>query len=131
VTVTGAKDAEPTIELGAGLAPATELGVADVYPGKGDSVAAGATLKVNYVGVGQQSGKIFDSSWQRGEPATFSLDGVIQGWQQGLLGMQPGGRRLLVIPGSLAYGDSGKPPEIAADETLVFVVDLIEQTPAG
>jgi peptidylprolyl isomerase len=83
------------------------------------------------VGVGQQSGQIFDSSWQRGEPATFPLDGVIQGWQEGLLGMQPGGRRLLVIPGSLAYGEAGKPPEIAGDETLVFVVDLIEQTPAG
>jgi peptidylprolyl isomerase len=131
VTVTGAKGKEPTIELGKDFAPATELGIADVYPGKGDPVAAGATLKVQYVGVGQASRKIFDSSWERGEPATFSLTGVIQGWQQGLLGMQPGGRRLLVIPGSLAYGEAGNPPDIAADETLVFVVDLLEQTPAG
>jgi len=131
VTVTGAKDEEPTIELGTDFAPATELGVADVYEGAGDPVAPGATLKVQYVGVGQASGTIFDSSWERGEPATFSLSGVIQGWQQGLLGMQPGGRRLLVIPGDQAYGEAGNPPKIAANETLVFVVDLLEQTPAS
>jgi peptidylprolyl isomerase len=131
VTVTGAAGKEPTIELGKGFAPATELGVADVYEGTGDPVEPGATLEVQYVGMGQQSGKVFDSSWERGEPAVFALTGVIQGWQQGLLGMQPGGRRLLVIPGSLAYGEAGNPPDIAADETLVFVVDLLEQTPAS
>jgi peptidylprolyl isomerase len=131
VTVTGAKDAEPTITLADGFPPATELAVADVYVGEGDAVAPGATVTVNYTGVGQQSGKVFDSSWQRGEPATFPLDGVIQGWSQGLVGMQPGGRRLLVIPAELAYGDAGAGADIAPGETLVFVVDLIEQTPAG
>ncbi|HSO04618.1 MAG TPA: FKBP-type peptidyl-prolyl cis-trans isomerase [Candidatus Limnocylindrales bacterium] len=131
VTVTGAKDAEPTIELAEDFAPATELAVADVYLGQGDPVAPGATVTVNYVGVGQASGEIFDSSWQRGEPATFPLDGVIAGWTQGLVGMQPGGRRLLVIPAELAYGDAGAGADIAPGETLVFVVDLIEQTPAA
>ena len=131
VTVTGAKDAEPTITLADGFPPATELEVADVYVGEGDAVAPGATVTVNYTGVGQQSGKVFDSSWQRGEPATFPLDGVIQGWSQGLVGMQPGGRRLLIIPAELAYGDAGAGADIAPGETLVFVVDLIEQTPAG
>jgi peptidylprolyl isomerase len=131
VTVTGAKDAEPTIALADGFPPATELEVADVYVGEGDAVAAGATVTVNYVGVGQQSGNVFDSSWQRGEPANFPLDGVIQGWSQGLVGMQPGGRRLLIIPAELAYGDTGAGADIAPGETLVFVVDLIEQTPAG
>lgn len=129
VRVTGAKDAEPTVSLGEGFAPVSELAVADVYPGSGDPVQPGATLTVNYVGVGQQSGAPFDSSWPTGQPATFPLDGVIQGWQQGLLGMEPGGRRLLVIPASLAYGQEGRPPVIAPDETLVFVVDLVEQTP--
>ena len=71
-------------------------------------------------------GQVFDSSWQRGEPATFPLDGVIQGWSQGLVGMQPGGRRLLVIPAELAYGDAGAGADIAPGETLVFVVDLID-----
>ena len=131
VTVTGAKDAEPTIELADGFAPVTELAVADVYLGQGDPVAPGATTTVNYVGVGQASGQIFDSSWQRGEPANFSLDGVIAGWTQGLVGMQPGGRRLLVIPAELAYGDSPPTAAIAPGETLVFVVDLIEQIPAA
>ncbi len=129
VTVTGAKDAEPTIELAADFAPATELGVADVYVGSGDPVTPGSTLTVNYVGMGQQSGEVFDSSWPRGEPATFQLEQVIAGWQQGMLGMQPGGRRLLIIPGSLGYGPDGNPP-IGPDETLVFVVDLVSMTPA-
>ncbi|MGB7983136.1 MAG: FKBP-type peptidyl-prolyl cis-trans isomerase [Candidatus Nanopelagicales bacterium] len=131
VTVTGAKDAEPTIELGGDFAPATELGVADIYVGSGDPVAPGSTLTVNYVGVGQQSGEVFDSSWPRGEPATFMLEQVIPGWQQGMLGMTPGGRRLLIIPGSLGYGPNGNPPAIGPDETLVFVVDLIAATPAA
>jgi peptidylprolyl isomerase len=87
-------------------------------------------VTVNYVGVGQQSGQVFDSSWQRGQPATFPLDGVIQGWSEGLVGMQPGGRRLLIIPAELAYGDAGAGADIAPGETLVFVVDLIEATPA-
>jgi peptidylprolyl isomerase len=130
-TVTGAKDAEPTIELAEDFGPAEELLVADVYEGEGDPVAPGATLTVNYVGVGQQSREVFDSSWPGGQPATFPLERVIQGWQQGMVGMKPGGRRLLVIPGSLAYGPGGNPPVIGPDETLVFVVDLIEQTPAA
>lgn len=131
VTVTGAKDAEPTIALDQGFAPATALQVADVYEGSGTPVAAGDTLTVNYVGLGQQSSQVFDSSWNRGEPATFPLPNVIQGWQEGLVGAKPGGRRLLVIPGSLGYGPQGSPPAIGADETLVFVVDIISATPAS
>jgi peptidylprolyl isomerase len=130
VTVTGEQDAEPTLTLAQDFGPATELAVADVYPGSGDAVAPGATVTVNYVGVGQQSGQVFDSSWQRGQPATFSLDGVIEGWSEGLVGMQPGGRRLLIIPAELAYGDAGAGADIAPGETLVFVVDLIEATAA-
>jgi peptidylprolyl isomerase len=130
-TVTGAAGEEPTITLADDFGPASELLVADVYEGQGDPVAPGATLTVQYVGVGEQSREIFDSSWTRGEPATFPLDGVIQGWQQGMLGMAQGGRRLLIIPGDLAYGPNGNPPAIGPDETLVFVVDLVEQTPAA
>jgi peptidylprolyl isomerase len=131
VTVTGAAGEEPTITLADDFGPASELLVADVYAGQGDPVAPGATLTVQYVGVGEQSREVFDSSWARGAAATFPLDQVIQGWQQGMLGMAQGGRRLLIIPGDLAYGPNGNPPSIGPDETLVFVVDLVEQTPAA
>lgn len=131
VTVTGAAGEEPTITLADDFGPASELLVADVYEGQGDPVAPGATLTVQYVGVGEQSREVFDSSWVRGAPATFPLDGVIQGWQEGMLGMAQGGRRLLIIPGALGYGPNGNPPAIGPDETLVFVVDLVEQTPAA
>ncbi|MCU0300358.1 MAG: FKBP-type peptidyl-prolyl cis-trans isomerase [Candidatus Nanopelagicales bacterium] len=131
VTVTGEQDAEPTIALAEDFPPATELQVADVYEGSGDPVQPGDTLTVQYVGVGQQSREVFDASWPGGAPATFPLDGVIQGWQEGMVGMTPGGRRLLIIPGSLAYGPEGRPPAIGPDETLVFVVDLISVEPGA
>jgi len=127
VTVTGAKDEEPTIALSDDFGPASELAVADVYEGTGEPVVStAAVVTVNYVGMGEQSREVFDSSWQRGQPATFPLDGVIQGWTEGLIGMKPGGRRLLIIPGSMAYREAGSPPAIGPDETLVFVVDLIQ-----
>ena len=77
------------------------------------------------------TGKIFDSSWTRGQPATFPLEagGLIQGWVDGIPGMQPGGQRLLVIPPDLGYGSTGR-GTIAPDETLVFVVDLVAAGPA-
>ena len=72
--------------------------------GEGDPVAAGATVTAQYLGVGASTGKEFDSSWSRGEPATFPLADVIEGWQKGIPGMKMGGRRLLVIPAAQAYG---------------------------
>ena len=87
-------------------------------------VLAGDTLTVNYCGVGMQSRQMFDSSWTRGEPISFPLDGLIQGWIQGLPGMKVGGQRLLVIPGDLGYGPQGQ-GTILPNETLVFVVELV------
>ena len=115
----------PAITVATDAKPATELGVADMTPGTGPAVKAGDTLTVNYCGVGLGGKTLFDSSYSRGTPATFPLDGVIAGWQQGLVGMQQGGTRLLVIPGALAYG--ANPPGgsgIQADETLIFIVEL-------
>ena len=115
----------PAITVATDAQPATELGVADIAPGSGPEVKAGDTLTVDYCGVGLGGKTLFDSSYSRGTPATFPLDGVIAGWQQGLVGMKEGGTRLLVIPGALAYG--ANPPAgsgIQPDETLIFVVNL-------
>jgi peptidylprolyl isomerase len=116
----------PTVAVLQGAVPATSLVTADVVPGSGDEVAAGATVTVQYCGVGLASGAVFDSSWARGEPVSFPLSGVIQGWQDGIPGMKPGGRRILIIPGAAAYGPQPPPGSgIQPDETLIFVVDMI------
>jgi peptidylprolyl isomerase len=123
--VSGDYGTEPVVAITPGQ-PATELGITDVIVGSGDPVPAGATVTADYVGYGAASGQMFDASWLRGAPATFPLANVILGWQEGLVGMQVGGRRLLVIPADKAYGDN--PPQgsgIAAGETLIFVVDLV------
>jgi hypothetical protein len=115
----------PAITVATDAQPATELGVADMTEGSGAEVKAGDTLTVDYCGVGLGGKALFDSSYSRGTPATFPLDGVIAGWQQGLIGMKVGGTRLLVIPGDLAYGST--PPDgagIEPDETLIFTVNL-------
>ncbi|MEZ5383333.1 MAG: FKBP-type peptidyl-prolyl cis-trans isomerase [Microthrixaceae bacterium] len=112
--------------------PATKLEITDLEEGSGDEVQAGATITAHYVGVAQGTGKKFDSSWDRGDPVTFPLGQVIQGWTEGLVGMKVGGRRQLVIPGSQAYGEQ-PPPEsgIEPDETLVFVIDLVRIDDSG
>jgi peptidylprolyl isomerase len=105
----------------------TELVVTDEVDGSGDEVTTGATVTAHYVGVSASTGEQFDASWDRGSPISFPLDGVIQGWSQGLLGMKVGGRRTLVIPGHMAYGAHPPPGAgIAPNETLVFTVDLVD-----
>lgn len=125
VEVTGEYGSEPIVAITPGD-PVTELEVTDVIVGEGDPLPAGATLTADYVGYGGATGQMFDASWIRGEPATFPLDNVILGWQEGLVGMQVGGRRLLVIPAELGYGNNPPPGSgIEAGETLIFVVDLV------
>ncbi len=104
-----------------------DLIVTDDVEGTGDEVTPGATVTAHYVGVSASSGAQFDASWDRGAPISFPLDGVIQGWSEGLLGMKVGGRRTLVIPGEMAYGSNPPPGAgIAPNETLVFTVDLVD-----
>jgi peptidylprolyl isomerase len=79
------------------------------------------------VGVAFSTGTQFDASWDGGQPFTTQIPGqVIEGWNRGLLGMREGGRRKLTIPPRLAYGPQGSPPDIAPNETLVFVIDLVK-----
>jgi len=115
---------EPTVTVPSGPAP-SKLETKDLIVGKGAEAQAGATVTVNYVGVLYKNGKVFDASWLRHEPSTFSLKSVIPGWTKGIPGMRVGSRRELVIPAALAYGAAGSPPKIPPNEPLVFVVDLL------
>ncbi len=117
----------PALTLATSTTPAESLGIADIREGDGAEVQPGDTVTVNYCGVGYTGQVVFDSSWSRGEPISFPLDGLIPGWQEGIPGMKVGGQRLLVIPGALGYGESGA-PGIAPNETLFFVIELLDST---
>ena len=117
---------KPEIDFPGGEPP-TELQVTDIWPGDGPVANAGDTVSVHYVGVAFSTGEEFDSSWNRDDPIQFRLGvgQVIAGWDQGVQGMKVGGRRQLVIPPDLAYGDRGAGSAIAPGETLIFVCDLV------
>jgi len=104
-----------------------KLVIKDLEKGTGPEAKAGDEVTVHYVGVGYESGKQFDTSWDRQEPFTFTLGegGLIKGWEEGLEGMKVGGRRELITPPAWAYGSQGGGP-IAPNATLVFVIDLLE-----
>jgi peptidylprolyl isomerase len=125
VKVTGKLGAAPKIEVPKGGTAPTSLTIKDIKKGTGPKATAGQTVDMQYTGVLFKDGTKFDASWDRGQPFSFSLGAgmVIPGWDQGIVGMQKGGRRLLVIPPDLAYGASGSGP-IGPNEPLVFVVDL-------
>lgn len=113
---------KPEVDFPQDPAP-TDLMVRDIVVGEGPQAVAGAQVTVHYVGVDYDSGEQFDASWDRGEPITFPLAGLIQGWQDGIPGMRVGGRRELVIPPRLAYGERGGHP--LSGKMLIFVIDLL------
>ncbi|MDQ3677151.1 MAG: FKBP-type peptidyl-prolyl cis-trans isomerase [Actinomycetota bacterium] len=115
---------KPTVPTLSGLPP-EELVTKDVVPGSGPAAKDGDKITVQYVGVSYSSDKEFDSSWGK-KPFETALasPGIIEGWVKGIVGMKEGGRRVLLIPPNLAYGDAGQPPDIAPFETLIFVIDL-------
>ena len=92
--------------------------------GTGESPAATDTVKVHYRGT-SIDGKEFDSSYTRGQPAEFPLNGVIKCWTEGVQKMKVGGKARLVCPADLAYGERGSPPNIAPGATLNFEVELL------
>jgi peptidylprolyl isomerase len=107
--------------------PPSDLEVTDLTEGAGDEATTGKTVSVHYVGVAHSTGEEFDASYNRGAPLDFRLGvgQVISGWDQGVEGMKVGGRRRLVIPPHLGYGDRGAGGVIKPGETLIFVVDLL------
>ncbi len=117
---------KPVVSVPKG-APPKQLESKELVPGDGAEAKSGDEVSVQYVGVNYKNGEEFDSSWSRNEPFPFTLGAgeVIPGWDQGVEGMKVGGRRELIIPPELAYGEAGAPPAIAPNETLVFVIDLL------
>jgi len=113
---------KPEIEFIEGPAPET-LVISDIVVGDGPQAQPGDQVTVHYVGVDFETGEQFDASWDRGEAISFPLNGLIAGWQEGIPGMKVGGRRQLVIPPALAYGEQGG--HRLAGRTLVFVIDLV------
>jgi FKBP-type peptidyl-prolyl cis-trans isomerase FkpA/FKBP-type peptidyl-prolyl cis-trans isomerase FklB len=99
--------------------------VTTIKPGTGPSPTASDKVKVHYTGT-LTDGTVFDSSVQRGQPATFPLSGVIKCWTEGVATMKVGGKSRLVCPSDVAYGDRGAPPKIKPGATLVFDVELLE-----
>lgn len=121
----------PTVTIPKGVAPPKQAVTQPLIEGKGPKVAARQTVIVQYVGVIFGSGKIFDSSWQRGAPASFPIGvgQVIKGWDDAIVDAKVGSRLLLLIPPSAGYGNDGNPQAgIKGDDTLVFVVDILAAT---
>ncbi len=123
---------KPEVKVPDGAAP-TELVKTDITVGDGPEAKVGDKVSMQYVGVAKSTGKEFDSSWKRNaEPFPFTISAagiqgeVIEGWDQGVVGMKVGGRRELVIPPALAYKDQAKGADIGPNETLVFIVDLVQ-----
>ena len=117
----------PTVTVPSGAKPTT-LQKRDIIVGTGAEATSGRQIRVQYTGVAWSTGRKFDSSWDRGaEPFAFRLGAgmVIPGWDQGVAGMRVGGRRELIIPPNLAYGERGAGQDIGPNETLIFVVDLV------
>ncbi|MFF7364544.1 FKBP-type peptidyl-prolyl cis-trans isomerase [Streptomyces sp. NPDC008125] len=117
---------KPEVDFPGGEAP-KDLEIKEIWEGDGAVAGDGDNVSVHYVGVAFSTGEEFDSSWNRGTPLRFKLGSgmVIKGWDQGVKGMKVGGRRQLIIPAHLAYGDRGAGQAIAPGETLIFVCDLV------
>lgn len=114
---------EPVVHPGKGKPPHALL-TKDLVAGSGATATSTSTVSVKYVGANYRNGKDFTSStWTTGKAATFSLTQVVPGFARGIAGMKVGGRREIVIPPSLGYGNHAVGP-ITKNETLVFVVDL-------
>ena len=108
------------------VAKVETLQILDTVPGSGDEVQPGATVTAHYTGALCANGVIFQSSHDMGQPATFPLGNVIDGWQKGVPGMKVGGTRRLLIPAAQAYGSRSPSSNIPPNSDLVFDIELVE-----
>src|SRR5690606_7962828 len=122
----GSTEAEQD-EAASASQPVKELTKEDLTVGKGPAVKTGDTVQVHYTGT-LLSGSKFDSSLDRDEPFEFTVGRgmVIKGWDEGVVGMQVGGKRKLTIPADKAYGKAGRPPKIPPNSPLVFEIELVK-----
>jgi peptidylprolyl isomerase len=102
------------------------LVIEDLKIGEGKEVKPGGSVEVHYLGTLKDGGTKFDSSYDRNEPIVFALGGVIKGWQEGVPGMRVGGKRRLIVPSEMAYGERGAPPVIGPNADLVFEIELLD-----
>lgn len=123
-TVELADDGQPTVTIPKDYAAPTDLVVQPLIEGDGAEVTKDQTVTVQYAGC-LLDGTSFDSSWSRGTPTSFPLNGVIPGWTNGIAGQKVGSQVLLVVPADQGYGDQEN-GAIPANSTLVFVVDILE-----
>jgi peptidylprolyl isomerase len=128
-TVTLADDGAPTITI-PDADPPTELKIALLKKGDGAIVAEGDEVRVQYVGMNWQTKTVFDQSWSKNGPVSFTTDGVVSGFGQALVGQAVGSQVIVVIPPALGYGPSGGNPDagIGAEDTIVFVIDILGTT---
>jgi peptidylprolyl isomerase len=119
---------KPQVDVPSDQSPSYQLELEDLTVGDGEEAVSGRIVEVHYVGVSWKTGEQFDASWDRGSTFKFGLGKgqVIAGWDQGVAGMQVGGRRRITIPPMLAYGTRGAGGVIGPAETLVFVGDLVD-----
>jgi peptidylprolyl isomerase len=128
VTAGSGSGSAPVVEAPPKTAPPPSLVTVPLLRGAGPGITKGQLAVVQYVGVAWSTGKIFDSSWTKGAPASFVIGTgqVIAGWDESLTGATVGSRLLLVIPPGKGYGAEGKPAAgIKGGETLVFVIDVL------
>lgn len=120
----GGTDDAPTVTL-PDAAPKTDLEIAVLTQGDGDVVGAADSVTVHYLGTSWETGEVFDQSYARGEPATFSVQGVVPGFRDALIGQKVGTRLLVTMPPALGYGEAGTSDHELAGQTLVFLIDIV------
>ena len=131
IAIAGEPGADPTVTLPTTCVPPTTLLSKDLVVGTGAEAVVGSAMQANYHLVAWSTGKLVESSFVTKQPLAIESvgTGLIDGWNEGIVGMREGGRRLLVVPPDKGYGPQGSPPNIGPNETLVFVLDASSVTP--